>query len=440
MLFRRVIKRFLPRSLFGRSLLIIVVPLILLQVVSAFVFYDRHWDTISRRMANALAGDIAMLVDTLRRLPNPEDQANTFAAALSYMSIHAALNEDEILPNAVPPQRTSNLEDLLIAAMNERVQRPFIMDVRSLERDVEIKVQLPEGVLVVRTTRKRLFSSTTYIFVLWMVGTSLVLFAVASIFMRNQIRPIRRLATAASSFGKGRDVPDFRPEGAVEVRHAAHAFNIMRERIQRQITQRTEMLAGVSHDLRTPLTRMKLQIAMLGDSQDARDLHDDVAEMERMVEGYLDFARGEGDEAPIETDLGLVLEDVVGGARREGAAIDLHREGNLVMPLRPNAIRRCFANLVGNAARYGTHVRVRAGKRGDAAEILIDDDGPGIPEDAREDVFRPFLRLDRSRNPATGGVGLGLTIARDMARGHGGDITLEDSPAGGLRVRVRLPL
>lgn len=440
MLFRRVIKRFLPRSLFGRSLLIIVVPLILLQVVSAFVFYDRHWDTISRRMANALAGDIAMLVDTLRRLPNPEDQANTFAAALSYMSIHAALNEDEILPNTVPPQRTSNLEDLLIAAMNERVQRPFVMDVRSLERDVEIKVQLPEGVLVVRTTRKRLFSSTTYIFVLWMVGTSLVLFSVASIFMRNQIRPIRRLATAASSFGKGRDVPDFRPEGAVEVRHAAHAFNIMRERIQRQITQRTEMLAGVSHDLRTPLTRMKLQIAMLGDSQDARDLHDDVAEMERMVEGYLDFARGEGDEAPIETDLGLVLEDVVGGARREGAAIDLHREGNLVMPLRPNAIRRCLANLVGNAARYGTHVRVRAGKRGDAAEILIDDDGPGIPEDAREDVFRPFLRLDRSRNPATGGVGLGLTIARDMARGHGGDITLEDSPAGGLRVRVRLPL
>jgi two-component system osmolarity sensor histidine kinase EnvZ len=298
---------------------------------------------------------------------------------------------------------------------------------------------LKEGVLNVRASRKRLYSPTTTIFVLWMVGTSILLISIATMFMRNQVRAVRRLARAADSFGKGHDVPNFKAEGATEVRQAALAFAIMRERINRQMAQRTEMLAGVSHDLRTPLTRMKLQLAMMS-GEGVADLGIDVADMEHMVEGYLAFARGEGGEAAEPTDLGPLLEDVVTKLRREGHAIDLHCEETLNLPLRPQAMSRSLMNLIGNAARYAKHVAVRAGRRKDAVEILIDDDGPGIAPENREDAFKAFVRLEGSRNPKTGGVGLGLTIARDIVRAHGGDISLEDSPFGGLRVRLRLPV
>jgi two-component system osmolarity sensor histidine kinase EnvZ len=314
------------------------------------------------------------------------------------------------------------------------------MDTISFTNQVEVKIQLEDGVLHAVVPLNRLFSSSSYVFILYMVGTSLVLFAVATVFMRNQVRPLRRLATAADRFGKGQDVPDFKPQGATEVRLAAAAFNRMRARIQRQITQRTEMLAGVSHDLRTPLTRMKLQLAMLGDATEIEELKGDVAEMERMVEGYLAFARGEGTEKPAETDLGLLLRDVVGDARREGTAVDLHVEDRLVALVRPNALRRCLVNLVSNAARFASQVWIRAGQVGDMIEITVDDDGPGIPADRREDVFKPFFRLEGSRNPMTGGTGLGLTIARDVIRSHGGDLVLLDAPTGGLRARLSLPL
>jgi two-component system osmolarity sensor histidine kinase EnvZ len=274
-----------------------------------------------------------------------------------------------------------------------------------------------------------------------MVGTSMILFAVASIFMRNQVRPIQRLAEAADQFGKGRDMEeDFRPEGALEVRRAAAAFNLMRRRIRRQIRQRTDMLSGVSHDLRTPITRMKLQLAMLADDSDVSELKGDIAEMERMIEGYLTFARGEGNEPTTETDLGLLVEDIVAIWRRNGVKIDCHVEGRLTAWVRPDAVKRSIENLVANASRYGGQLWVRAGRRGDAIEITVDDDGPGIPEAQREDVFRPFYRLEESRNPDTGGTGLGLAIARDLLRSHGGDIILEDSPHGGLRARARLPV
>ncbi|MBT6093776.1 MAG: HAMP domain-containing protein, partial [Rhodospirillaceae bacterium] len=295
------------------------------------------------------------------------------------------------------------------------------------------------AVLHVVATRKRLFSSTAYMFVAWMVGTSLVLFGVATIFMRNQVKPIRRLAQAADDFGKGREVGSFKPEGATEVRQAAAAFMAMRERIVRQIRQRTDMLAGVSHDLRTPLTRMRLQLAML-DPALAEELKADVVEMEHMLEGYLAFARGEGAEAPVPTDMSALLEHVVRQARRKGARIDLHTEGELMVPLRPTAFRRCITNILENAMRYGEHITVRAGLRDGSVDVVVDDDGPGIPTDQREDVFKPFFRIDGSRNPETGGVGLGLSIARDVVRGLGGEISLDDSALGGVRVRLRLPL
>jgi len=435
-----LIKRLLPRTLFGRSLLIIVSPLILLQIISTHIFYDRHWDTITRRLSSSIAGDISMVLNLLRDNPTPENRTAIFDSAQNTFDFRITLEPGVILPNKATPAN-ARIDRLLTVALQERVSRPFQIDTSSFKEQVIIEVQLANAVLRVVAPGDRLFSSTTYIFIMWMVGSSLILFAVASIFMRNQIRPIRRLARAVDSFGKGRPVEeDFRSGGAQEVRQAATAFNLMRERIQRQIRQRTDMLSGVSHDLRTPLTRMKLQLAMLGSSLEIDELKADVSEMEKMIEGYLTFARGEGDEEAIETNLSGVIEDVVAQWKRNGAAIDVHVEGRLDAWCRPNAIKRCLDNLITNANRYGSHIWLRAGKRDEFTEITIDDDGPGIAEESREEVFRPFFRLDQSRNPETGGTGLGLAIARDIARAHGGDIIMETSPNGGLRTLVRLPL
>jgi two-component system osmolarity sensor histidine kinase EnvZ len=436
----RALKRFLPRSLLGRSLLIIVSPLILLQVVSTWIFYDRHWETITRRLASGVAGEIASVIDSRRNFPGPENQRWLFYTAGANLGLRIAFRADDILPNERTAGRAGTLELLLGNALRERVRRPFRMDTWSAAREVRIQVQLPDGVLDVVVDRERLFSSTTYIFVMWMVGTSLVLFAVAMIFMRNQIRPIRRLSAAVDSFGKGREAPDFKPEGATEIRQAAVAFTRMRERIQNAITQRTEMLAGVSHDLRTPLTRMKLQLALLGDRPETQELQSDVVEMEKMVEEYLAFARGESAEKVVASDIGALLAEVVNGARHEAADIALATKGVLTVPVRPNAFKRCIANLVGNAAAYANRISIEAVRNGAQVSIFVDDDGPGIPEDQREAVFKPFFRLDSSRNRETGGTGLGLTIARDVMRGHGGDLTIEESPMGGVRARLRLPV
>jgi two-component system, OmpR family, osmolarity sensor histidine kinase EnvZ len=433
------VKKILPRSLFGRSLMIIVTPLVLLQIVAGTIFYESHWDKVSLSLARGVAGDIAAVISLMRQFPAPENNEWIFGVAAGNMGLSVRIRHDEILPNE-PPHGDSQMEQMLIGALQERVGKPFQIDTITLEKYVVVRVQLSEGVLEIITPRKRLFSSTVYVFVLWMVGTSLILFGVATIFMRNQVKPIRRLAIAADNLGKGREVSRFKPEGAKEVRQAASAFLAMRERILRQIGQRTEMLAGVSHDLRTPLTRMRLQLEMAGDGDGIEEMKTDVAEMEHMLESYLAFARGEGTEPPALTNLNSLLDEIAAKARRKGGAVDLHCEEDFDMPLRPNAIKRAITNLVDNALHYASHVAIQVGRRKDIIEIIIDDDGHGIPEDKREDVFKPFFRLESSRNPVTGGTGLGLAIARDVVRGHGGDIELDDAPGGGLRVRVRLPL
>ena len=433
-------KQILPKSLLGRTVLIIVTPLVLLQLVSATVFYESHWTKVSLGLARGVSGDVAALIELLRQDPSPEGVIAIRQLAARTMGLNVKLDKGKILANLPEDQSGNIIDRMFIRSLSESVRRPFKVDSESLDKRVIVLVQLPEGVFEVIANRKRLFSSTTYIFVLWMVGTSMILFGVAVIFMRNQVRPIRRLAAAADEFGKGRDAPRFKPEGATEVRQAASAFISMRDRIQRQITQRTEMLAGVSHDLRTPLTRMKLQLEMAQNPDDMEDLKRDIVEMEHMLEGYLAFARGEGDELPKPTNISSMLRDIVASAQRKGGEVDLHTEGDIIMPVRPNAFKRCVTNLVDNADRYGTHVSVRAGKRGEAIDVTIDDDGPGIPADKWDDVFKPFFRLDESRNQGTGGVGLGLTIARDVIRGHGGDISLDASPAGGLRARLTLPI
>ncbi|MBL4693302.1 MAG: HAMP domain-containing protein [Magnetovibrio sp.] len=439
MTFSTFLKPYLPKSLLGRSVLIIVMPLFLLQVISATVFFQNHWSKVGRRLALGVGGELSMVIENMRQNTDPNVRARLFKQANN--TVRLALHFE---PGKVIPDQARLGEGILVhqltGALDETINKPHRIDAASKKRYVDIEIQLPEGVLYVTVSKKRLFSSSTYAFVLMSVGTSVLLFFVAVIFMRNQVRPIRRLAVAADDFGKGRDSPKFKPEGASEVRRAAGAFIAMRNRIKRQIQQRTDMLAGVSHDLRTPLTRMKLQLEMMSDDDGVSELKTDISDMEHMLDEYLAFVRGQGAEKAVETNLTNLLSEISVQARRKGAKIDLHCEGDILAAVKVNALKRALTNFVENSVRYGGNTAIRAGLRSDMVEIVIDDDGPGIPEDKREEVFKPFVRLDASRNPETGGVGLGMTIARDAIRGHGGEVLLEDAPGGGLRVRVSIPV
>jgi two-component system osmolarity sensor histidine kinase EnvZ len=435
---RNWIKRMLPNTMFGRSLLLIVMPLILVQAISAWVFYTRHWGTVAHRFASDVAAEIFLVAESAKLALSDAQLNRLMTQAGAQTELSFSFEHGAELPPPVP-FGDSETEAHLRTAMGERVIAPYRIDGISDPSDIIVQVQMPNGVLTATMTHKRLTTSTTYIFILWMIGSSFVFFIVAAIFLRNQVKSLRRLAAAADGFGKGRPIAYSKVEGALEVRQAAVAFMQMRDRIQRQIRQRTEMLAGVSHDLRTPLTRMKLALEFMGDNPTVAELKSDVIEMEHLVQLYLDFARGEGTETPVETNIAPLLEDIAAAVRREGTALSLDQPPELVVPIRPNALRRCLGNLIANGARYGTHVWLTGRPAEDGVDILVDDDGPGIPPNERDHVFQPFIRLDSSRNPTTGGIGLGLTIARDVARSHGGDVRLETSPQGGLRARVHLP-
>jgi two-component system osmolarity sensor histidine kinase EnvZ len=432
-------KRFVPRSLLGRSLLIILLPLVLSQAVALWIFYGSHLDVISRRLTGGVAGEIEYTIELMRRYPGPENQAWVLQTAHQLFDLEMRLEPGSILPIAPQVNVIGPVDDDMAAALAEKLRLPFSMDWVSDPQSVLIRVQLPDGVLDVQAPRKRLYSATVYLFVLWLVGSALLLFGIAALFMRNQVRAIRRLAVAAEAFGMGRDSGPIKPEGASEVRQAAAAFNRMQERIRRFLVQRTEMLAGVSHDLRTPLTRLRLALAMLPADealrQDVAEMTADVAEMDRMIGAYLAFARGEGREQAEPVDLSTVLEEVAAGARRAGARVVVDVPERLTLPLRADAVRRAITNLVDNARRHARNVTLAANSMGARnVQVTVDDDGPGIPPERRESVFRAF------ESGAAGGTGLGLTIARDIVRAHGGDIMLEDSPLGGLRARIRLPV
>ena len=444
-----MLKRFLPTTLFGRSLAIMITPVVLLQIVATYIFYERHWYSVTRRLSQGLAGDIAMIVDLHRDTKGGDLSQELKQRIYHNMQIRAQFFGNEILPNKPPQVSVTNriLDQVLDQALNDRFQRPYRMDTTSFGREIEVRIQFADGVLQVLTPRKRVSSPTTYIFIMWMVGASLIFLAIAVLFLRNQIRPIRKLSEAVDQFGKGIDIADLKPKGATEVRQATVAFLRMRDRIRRQIDQRTEMLAGVSHDLRTPLTRMKLQLEMLDSDAESDNLKADVADMERMVESYLAFARGQDTEASSRCNLGDLVTDVAMTVRRDGGKVDVQLPDNISADpdllqafVRPVAFKRCLSNLMSNAQRYAEHIQVTVRKDEDYVHITVDDDGPGIPANKRKDVFRPFLRLDQSRNLESGGSGLGLAIARDVACNHGGDIILGDSPSGGLRALVRLPV
>ncbi len=441
------LKRVLPRSLFGRSVLIIVTPLVVLQAVALQMFYGTHWEVVSRRLAHAVAGDVSLAAAMIEQSKREEDRDWLVRQFLHRTDLALRFAEGETLPSFPRDVLEGPTEAELRAALAERLGLPFRIDWSSrTDREVHIQVQLPEGVLHVEAPAKRLFTGTVTVFVIWLIGSATLLFAIAVLFMRNQVKPLRRLAAAAEAFGKGAEPGPIKPEGATEVRQAAAAFNRMQERIRRFLAQRTEMLAGVSHDLRTPLTRMRLALAVLArrnpeEAEDLAALEQDVAEMERMIEGYLAFARGEAAEQAQPTDIVALLREAAEKGRSAGAAVEVTAVGPIVLPLRADSMRRCLTNLIDNARRHAHSVWLAARRvarpGGGAVEITVDDDGPGIPPDRREDVFRPFVRL--GEGSGGGHTGLGLTIARDIVRAHGGEILLEDSPHGGLRARIRLP-
>ncbi len=437
-----LLKRILPRSLFGRWLLMLVVPVLLLQGIVTYAFYERHWDTVSRRLALGLAGDIAMMIELYERTKGTPQFDEYVSLAYARMQIEVRVQAGAKLPDDLPPPRHwSILDRMLNQALSEIIDEPFAIDTQRNDDNIAVLVELPDGLMVTLARAKRVYSTSTYIFIMWMAGGSLLLLGIAAIFLRNQIRPIRRLAEAADAFGKGREMPGFRPSGATEVRAAALAFLAMRDRIRRHIRERTEILAGVSHDLRTPLTRMRLQLSLMEGSAEAEELRRDVIEMETMINGYLAFARGQTEQSTELTDLGQLLQEVVDDARRGGRQVELNQDqANITLPLRRLGFKRALSNLVENALRYGSRVRMEMAIVAGGILIHIDDNGPGIPQKERHKVFRPFHRADPARHSGQGNVGLGLSIARDAVLAHGGEITLEQSPLGGLRASIRLPL
>jgi two-component system osmolarity sensor histidine kinase EnvZ len=437
----RALAEVLPKGLYKRSLLIVILPMVLLQTAVTFAFMQHHWELVTRRLSEAVARDVGALTDLYRKLPPGQDDEFLATLASERFRMDATLLPAEPLPPAMPKSFFDALDPLtrtLPSEIKTQITEPFWIDTVGRSGLMEIRVDLGDRVLRLVTRRSLAYEANAHIFVLWMLAAMLVLLTVAIIFLRNQIRPILRLARAAEDFGKGRD-PEFNPHGAREVRQAGHAFIEMKRRIERATEQRTAMLNGVSHDLRTILTRFKLSLVLLDSSADSELLQKDVDEMGQILEGYLAFARGDMSESTTPSDIGALLEDLRADAERHGAEISLDTRGDLDIRVRPMAMKRCIGNLVSNAQRYADHVRIVARRETQFVSVFIDDDGIGIPASHREDVFRPFYRLDESRNRDEGGAGLGLAIARDIARSHGGDITLSDSPMGGLRAAVRIP-
>jgi two-component system, OmpR family, osmolarity sensor histidine kinase EnvZ len=429
----------LPKGLYARALIIIIAPMVILQSVVAFVFMERHWNTVTWRLSSAVTQDIAALIDVYQSYPQEADHAALRRIAQQRLGLAVDFLPPSQMPAPVPKPFFSLLDQTLSVEISRRIGRPFWIDTVGRSNLVEIRIHLGDVIMRVFAHRSSTYASNSHIFLLWMVGTSAVLLLVAILFLRNQIRPILSLADAAESFGKGREVPNFQPRGAREVRRAAQAFIDMKRRVERMVDQRTTMLAGVSHDLRTLLTRFKLELALLGEGPEFEPLRNDVEEMARMVEAYLAFARGDTGELAQSIDVATILDGLKASAERDGAAATVAYYGQSIITVKPDAFQRCLANLVSNAARHGDELAITSHGDHRWLTITIDDDGPGIPANRREDVFKPFLRLDDGRNLDQPGTGLGLAIARDIARSHGGDISLSDSPLGGLRATVRIP-
>jgi two-component system osmolarity sensor histidine kinase EnvZ len=431
----------IPKGLYVRSLLIVILPMVILQTVLTYVFMERHWQLVTRRMSTALTQDIAALIDLSQIYPDSANDPRLIQIAQDRLKMDVEFLPQGPLPQALPKPFFSIIDAALSNEIRKQIGRPFWLDTVGRSNFIEIRIELDHAILRVVALRSAAYASNSYIFLLWMVGTSSVLIIVAILSLHNQIRPILMLAGAAQDFGKGRN-PEFFPHGAREVRQAGYAFIEMKRRIERAFEQRTAMLNGVSHDLRTILTRFKLSLALMDETDETLDLQKDVDEMQRMLEAYLAFARGDAGESASMIDMQDFLQGLQQDCERQGRQMQVSLQGEPHVAVRPDAFKRCLSNLIGNAQKHADKISIEASRDQRFLTIHVDDDGPGIPAEAREDVFRPFFRLDASRNQDEGvtGTGLGLAIARDIARSHGGDITLGESVAGGLRATLRVPV
>jgi two-component system osmolarity sensor histidine kinase EnvZ len=437
------VKSLLPRSLFGRALTILLVPIVVLQLVVGLVFFQRHYLRVSDQMTRSIAYELGYAAGQIERAEDQTAAAAQITSLAQPLGLQLSFQPGATVQGEVIRDRLDFTGATVAATLDASFERPLRVDLRD-PRSVKIGIPLATGVLEAVVPRDRVSVSNPHQLLVLMILASLVLTAVAIIFLRNQVRPIRALAEAAEDFGKGRSLP-FRPAGAEEVRRAGAAFLAMRARIERQIEQRTQMLSGVSHDLRTPLTRMKLTLELMDPGEEVDDLRQDVVQMEQMLGAFLAFARGDGVETTAETDPFLLAEDIADDARRAGttirlATVDETGRGGLVA-LRAGAVTRAVQNLVGNAARHGQTVALSVRLMPRSVAYIVEDDGPGIPEEDRSRALQPFTRLDLARNLDSGGrVGLGLSIALDVARSHGGSLELGTSAElGGLKATLRLP-
>ncbi|MBS0385071.1 MAG: two-component sensor histidine kinase [Proteobacteria bacterium] len=429
----------MPKGLYWRTLLIIVAPAAVLQLIITLVFLDDHWQATSKRMSQGVASDVALIIQLYERDPTPQNFADLERLAQRPLRL-----DIELQPNAPLALRHcrgagSALDGYFTHALEGQLGRQIWYDSTCPGNQVIIRVPIAEGVLQLRAFRDRVQARSGPLFVTWIAGATLFLVAVSIIFIRNQVRPIEMLAAAMERFGRGQDAGVFRVRGAREVRGAAHAFFAMRDRITRSIEQRSQLLAGVSHDLRTPLTRLKLQFALMPPSPEVEDAKRDLKEMEETLDEYLAFAKGSAEESPAQVDVGALAHEVVADTKRAGAAVEVQSSGDVTTAGRARGLKRCVANLIDNAAAHGDRVHVGVAGEERAVTVTVDDNGPGIPPEQYEEAFRPFSRLDATRSRNQKGVGLGLAIARDVARSHGGDIILSPSPLGGLRATLRIP-
>ena len=444
--FNRWLERYAPAGLYRRAMLILIVPVLLMQIIVAGFILDRHWDNVTKVLARALSRDVGILVE----LYNRSDKSEAAASDIEQLAKARLGLELSVLRNAklpiVPDPAFYQLFDVKMQKYLAReTGKPFAVVGSSNDGKVEIQVEVePNLIFQVKTDADRAWAANTPFLLFLMLGSTALLLSIAALFLRNQIRPILELATAAHDFGLGRDNKQFRPRGAAEIREAGQSFLDMRRRIARHVEQRTAMLAGVSHDLRTILTRFKLELAVIGDNPKVHPLKEDVDEMQHMLEDYMAFVKGDGGEQVVSVSLPEAVATTIESVERDRpdseALFDIGVLPAQRVMLKANAFRRLLSNLIGNAARYGTRINISGEIRDDRLWLHVDDNGPGIPEVEREHAFRPFVRLDNARNLDETGTGLGLAIALDIAHAHGGDIFLEDSPMGGLRATVKLPV
>ena len=430
-----MIKKILPQTLLGRSILILVVPLIILQIIITVIFYNRHWDTITRHRTIDFVNDITLVVESFEKNKSRENQVWILSNVSEKLQLQTIYIENKKLSFEKDKQKTSKLEKYLLENLDP-LGKKFNLNINNKKKLITVMVEVNNGILEFRANKKRIYSSTTYIFILWMIGASIILFIVALLFLKNQIKPIRKLAIAVDRFGKGKNIQNFKPSGAKEVRRVSNAFKIMKDRIENSITQRNKMFSSISHDIRTILTRMKLNLEL--HKLDKGGLKKDLIEMEEMVEEYLKYAKGEEKEKIQKINIVNLLNSIK--KRYSKKNISFKNDKKINISIRLNSIKRCINNILSNSLKFSKKVEISCNKKKDYVEIIIDDDGPGIPKSERKKVLQPFYRVEDSRNRNTGGIGLGITIAADIINNHGGNFLLEQSPLGGLRAKIYLPI